>query len=76
MGVDIFECKGHHYLTSVDYFSKWPEVRMLDNLSAKNVIQYMKGQFSRYGLIDALVSNNGLQMPRCISLRMIMDFLM
>ena len=48
-------------LISVDYFSKWPEVSMLDNLSAKNVIQYMKGQFSRYGLIDTLVSDNGPQ---------------
>ena len=34
---------------------------MLDNLSAKNTIQYMKGQFSRYGVIDTLVSDNGPQ---------------
>ena len=34
---------------------------MLDNLSAKNVIQYIKRQFSRYGLIDTLVSDNGPQ---------------
>ena len=31
---------------------------MLDNLSAKNVIQYMKGQISRYGLIDTFVLDN------------------
>lgn len=61
IGVDIFEFKGHHYLISVDYFSKWPEVSKLDNLSTKNVIQYMKGQFSRHGLIDILVSDNGPQ---------------
>ena len=34
---------------------------MLDNLSAKNVIQYMKGNFSRFRLIDTLVSDNGPQ---------------
>ena len=32
--VDIIEYKGPHNLISVDYFSKWPEVSKLDNLSA------------------------------------------
>ena len=61
IGIDLFEFKGQHYLISVDYFSKWPEVNKLDNLSTKNVIEYMKGQFSRHGLIDVLVSDNGPQ---------------
>ena len=34
---------------------------MLDNLSAMNVIQYMKGQFSRYELIDTLILGNRQQ---------------
>ena len=45
----------------MDYFSKLPIVSMLDNLTTKNVIQYMKGQFLRYGLIDTFVLDNGPQ---------------
>ena len=37
IGIDLFEFKGQHYLISVDYFSKWPEVNKLYNLSTKNV---------------------------------------
>ena len=45
----------------MDYFSKWPEISKLDNLSAKNVISYMKSQISRYGIPDELISDNGPQ---------------
>ena len=38
IGVDLFEFKGQHYLVSVDYFSKWPEINKLDNVSSKNVL--------------------------------------
>ena len=38
IGIDLFEFKGQHYLISVDYFSKWPEVNKLYNLSTKNVL--------------------------------------
>ena len=62
IGVDLFELKGQHYLISVDYFSKWPEVSKLDNLTAKTVIQHMKEQCSSRGLIDVLVSDNGPQL--------------
>ena len=58
IGVDLFEFKGQHYLMSVDYFSKWPEINKLDNVSSKNVIQYMKGQFSRSGIPDSVMSDN------------------
>ena len=34
----FFEFSKEHYLLIVDYFSKWPEISKLDNLSAKNVI--------------------------------------
>ena len=61
IGVDLFEFKGQHYLMSVDYFSKWPEINKLDNVSSKNVIQYMKGQFSRFGIPDSVMSDNGPQ---------------
>ena len=62
IGVDLFEFKGQHYLISVDYFSKWPEVSKLENLSAKCVIQHMKELLSSRGQIDVLVSDNGPQL--------------
>ena len=37
----------NHYLVMVNYFSKWPEISQLDNLTAKNVISYMTSQISR-----------------------------
>ena len=61
IGVDLFEFKAQHYLMSVDYFSKWPDINKLDNVSSKNVIQYMKGQFSRFGIPDSVMSDNGPQ---------------
>ena len=61
VGADLFEFNNQHYLLIVDYFSKWPEISKLDNLSAKNVISYMKSQISRYGIPDELISDNGPQ---------------
>ena len=61
VGADLFEFKNQHYLLIVDYFSKWPEISRLDNLSAKDVISYMKSQISRYGIPDELISDNGPQ---------------
>ena len=60
IAIDICEIKGQHYLVSFDYYSKWPEIAKLDNLS-KNTIMYMKSQFSRYGISDEVVSDNGPQ---------------
>ena len=61
VGADLFELNGCHYLLTVDYYSKWPEVEKLDNLSSSNVIAYLKKQFSRFGYIDELVTDNGPQ---------------
>ena len=61
LGADLLELNGHHYLLTVDYYSKWPEVEKLDNLSSSNVIAYLKKQFARYGYIDELVTDNGPQ---------------
>lgn len=36
LGADLFEYQGKHYLLTVDYYSKWPEVEKLDNLSSNN----------------------------------------
>ena len=61
IGADLFECKGQHYLLTVDYHSKWPEIDKLDNLSSSNVISYMKKLFARFGYPNEVVSDNGPQ---------------
>ena len=61
VGADLFELNYHHYLVMVDCFSKWPEISKLDNLTAKNVISYMKSQISRYGIPDEVITDNGPQ---------------
>ena len=66
IGVDLFEHNKTHYLLSVDYHSKWIEIATLDNQSSKNPITctHFQSQFSRYGIPDQLVSDNG---PKFIS---------
>ena len=61
IGVDLFEYNNTHYLLSVDYYSKWIEIAKLDNQSSKNTITYLQSQFSRYGIPDQLISDNGPQ---------------
>ena len=50
VGADLHELNNNRYKIIVDYFSKWPEISKLDNLTAKNVMSYMKSQNSRYGI--------------------------
>ena len=61
IGVDLFEYNNTHYLLSVDYYSKWIEIAKLDNQSSKNTITYLQSEFSRYGIPDQLISDNGPQ---------------
>ena len=61
LAADLFQYKGEHYLLTVDYFSKWPEIDKLDELSSSNVICYFKKHISRFGYIDKLITDNGPQ---------------
>jgi hypothetical protein len=61
IGADIFEWRKHHYLITVDYFSKWPEISNLNNLSAKHVIEMLKCQIAKYGIPDEIITDNGPQ---------------
>ncbi|CAG2252246.1 unnamed protein product [Mytilus edulis] len=61
LAADLFQYKGEHYLLTVDYYSKWPEIDKLDELSSSNTICYLKKQMSRFGYIDQLITDNGPQ---------------
>lgn len=49
------------YLVVVDAHSKWPEVCVMESTISIKTIQVLRGLFSRYGLPEVLVSDNGPQ---------------
>lgn len=61
LGVDLFELKGNTYLLVVDYFSKYPELALLNSSPTFQVVQELKAIFSRHGKPDIIFSDNGPQ---------------
>lgn len=61
VAMDIFSLEGEDYLITVDYYSDFWEVDKLSNVTSKTVINCSKVHFSRYGVPDVVVSDNGGQ---------------
>lgn len=61
VGTDLFSYDGKDYLITVDYLSNFWEVDMLPSTESIPVIQKLKNHFARYGIPDAIVSDNGPQ---------------
>ncbi|XP_057179703.1 uncharacterized protein K02A2.6-like [Triplophysa rosa] len=61
VGTDLFHLTGKDYLVVMDYYSNYPEVALLSDTSAKNVIAQMKTIFARHGIPVTMVSDNGPQ---------------
>ena len=61
MGTDLFEIDGTHYLLTVDYFSRYPEVRQLTTTSSAAVISASKAVFAKHGIPETVRSDNGPQ---------------
>ena len=64
VGADLFQIEGNHYIVLVDYFSNYIDVSPLPDLSSKTTIKIIRTAISRFGIIDALISDNGLQFSR------------
>ena len=58
---DLFELNKAHYLLVVDYFSRYIELTKLSATTSANIIQALKSIFSRHGIPDTLISDNGPQ---------------
>ena len=58
LGADIFKYGGSAYLLIVDYFSKYPEVCLLQGKSASAVFSHFRTVFARHGLPEILVADN------------------
>lgn len=52
---------GHMFLVIVDAHSKWPEVICMTSTTSERTIEVLRETFSRYGLCEHLVSDNGPQ---------------
>ena len=61
VGTDLFEIDGTHYVLTVDYFSRYPEVIQLTSSMSAAVIRALKSVFSRHRIPETVQSDNGLQ---------------
>ena len=61
IGTDLFEFQGEHYLLSVCYRSKFPELTKMESLRSSVVVQELKRQFGVHGIPAEVVSDNGPQ---------------
>jgi hypothetical protein len=58
---DLFEIRNKNYLLVIDYYSNYPEVVELTSTNSTNVIKNIKEIFSRHGIPQEFVSDNGMQ---------------
>lgn len=65
IGCDLFELYGKDYLISVDYYSSFFEVDLLQDKKADSVITVLKGHMARHGIPDQLISDNGPPFQSC-----------
>ena len=61
VGTDLFEWKKVTYLLIIDYYSRFIEMAKLTKLTSKEVISHTKSIFSRHGIPEVVVSDNGPQ---------------
>ena len=64
LSADIFTLKGKQYISLVDHYSDFIEVGELVDTTSETVIQFLKEQFSRYGIPDCVVTDN---VPQLVS---------
>lgn len=61
VGTDLFVFDNKNYLITVDYFSNFWEIDYLADTKSATVIKKMKSHFSRQGIPDSVISDNGPQ---------------
>ncbi|UYV67701.1 K02A2.6-like [Cordylochernes scorpioides] len=66
VGMDIFYLNGRWYLIVCDYYSRYPEVSLLQNLTAQEVIGRLKSIFARHGTPETVRSDNGPQFQKVL----------
>ena len=61
LGTDLFSLKAKDYMVLVDSNSDFIEVIQLKDTTSATIVEILRQQFSRYGIPDVLVSENGPQ---------------
>ena len=61
VGTDLFQMDDKDFLLTVDYYSNFWEIDRLEDTRSATVIRKLKNHFSRYGIPEQLVSDNGPQ---------------
>ncbi|XP_049880164.1 uncharacterized protein K02A2.6-like [Pectinophora gossypiella] len=61
LAADIFEIRDKRYLLVVDYYSKYVEIAQIQNLQSGTTIKALKDSFSRFGIPEKIITDNGTQ---------------
>ncbi|UYV79978.1 K02A2.6-like [Cordylochernes scorpioides] len=64
--MDLFYLNGRWYLIVCDYYSRYPEISLLQNLTAQEVISHLKSIFARHGTPETVRSDNGPQFRKVL----------
>jgi transposase InsO family protein len=58
---DLFKVNHFWYIVIADYYSKFPFVKKLNNLTATTVVHVVRSIFSEQGIPETLICDNGTQ---------------
>ena len=58
---DQFKLHSQDYIVLVDFYSDFIEVKKSEESTSSSVVEFVKEQFSRYGIPDSLGTDNGAQ---------------
>ncbi|UYV82781.1 K02A2.6-like, partial [Cordylochernes scorpioides] len=61
VGIDHFYLKGKYYLLITDYYSRFPELALLEDQTTHSTIKHCKSIFARHGIPEEVRSVNGPQ---------------
>ena len=61
VSADLFKVNNSWYIIVADYYSKFPFVKKLNNLTATAVINVIRSIFSEQGIPEVLICDNGTQ---------------
>ena len=61
VAMDLFYLAGKNYLLVTDYYSRYPEIALLNTMTSNCVITHLKSIFARHGTPKVVFSDNGPQ---------------
>ena len=61
VAMDLFHLEKSWYLLLTDYYSRYPEIALLQSLKESEVIKHTKSIFARHGTPETACSDNGSQ---------------